>query len=149
MANRWVGVAAGLVGGQVIGRVLSMFLRSGAGDRLLRRVDGSRLTPLEHRVLAQRWSGHIGKALSGAAAALVLMATSTPRGRGLAGQLGLVREHTMARRADRRIDYVQVMQRVAELMLAVGAICKVIGEYLEDRQKTAAETERAAAKRLA
>ena len=48
----------------------------------------------------------------------------------------------------REIDWVQVMQRVAEVMLALGAIFKVVGEYLEDRQKAAEETERAVAKRL-
>jgi hypothetical protein len=41
------------------------------------------------------------------------------------------------------------MQRTAEVMLAIGAIFKVVGEFLEDRQKTAHETERAAARRLA
>jgi hypothetical protein len=42
-----------------------------------------------------------------------------------------------------------VMQRTAEVMLAIGAIFRVVGEFLEDRQKTAAETQRTAAKRLA
>jgi hypothetical protein len=147
MANRWVGAAAGLVGGQVVGRALSAFLTSRAGERLLQKVDPRPLTPLEHRVLAQRWAGHIGKALSAAGVALVL-APGGNLGRGAVSQLAAVRQSTMRGPAERRIDWVQVLQRVSEVMLAVGAIFKVVGEYLEDRQKTADETERTAAKRL-
>jgi hypothetical protein len=124
-------------------------LSSDAGERLLRNVDGSSLTPLEQRVLAQRWAGNIGAAISAAAAGLFLVAGGGERGQGLVGQPGAVRDHTMGGPAERKIDLVQVMQRVAEVMLALGAIFKVVGGYLEDRQKTAAESERRAAKRLA
>jgi hypothetical protein len=148
MANRWVGAAAGLIGGQVVGRVLSVFLSSRTGERLLTKVDGSVLTPLEHRVLAQRWAGNIGKTISAAVAALFVVGGASEPGQGIMSQLAAVRHHTMGGPAQRKIDWVQVMQRVAEVMLAVGAIFKVVGEYLEDRQKTATETERAAAKRL-
>jgi hypothetical protein len=139
MANRWVGAAAGLVGGQVAGRALAVFLKTRAGERLLSKIDRSRLTPLEHRVLVQRWSGTIGKAMSAAAAALVLARS----GDGM--PLAAMRRDQMSK----QIDWVQVMIRAAEVMLAAGAIFKVVGEFLEDRQKTATETQRHAARRLA
>jgi hypothetical protein len=142
----------GLIGGQVAGRVLGAFLSSRAGERLLDSIDHRTLTPLEHRVLAQRWSGNIGKAIS-AAVALLFLARNDEPGRGGADHLAFARPRTgmnlMGGPTERKVDWVQVMQRVAEVMLAVGAIFKVLGEYLEDRQKTAIATERAAAKRLA
>ncbi|MGH2355828.1 MAG: hypothetical protein ACRDI2_05350 [Chloroflexota bacterium] len=139
MVNRWVGAAAGLVGGQVAGRALSVFLSSKAGERLLEQIDQEPLTPLEHRVLAQKWSGTIAKALSAAAAALVITRDGT------VSDDHVIRTSTMA---GRNVDWVQVVQRAGEIMLAVGAIFKVVGEYLEDRQKTAGETERRASRRL-
>lgn len=149
MANKWAGAAGGLVGGQVAGWALSTFLSSRAGERVLNVLDPRPLTPLEHQVLAKRWAGNIGKAISAAAAALVLLRSGDP-GSGTADQLGVVTEHNlMGGPTKRETDWVQVMQRVAEMLLALGAIFKVVGEYLEDRQKTALESERAAAKRLA
>jgi hypothetical protein len=137
----------GMIGGQVAGRALGAFLSSGRGRKLLQSVDDRPLTPLEHRVLAQKWSGNIGKAISGAAAVLFL-SRGQDRGRGGGKTLAFAEHNLMGGPTERKIDWVQVMQRVAEVMLALGAVFKVVGEYLEDRQKTAQETERAAAKRL-
>jgi hypothetical protein len=139
MANRLVGAAAGLIGGQVVARLLAVFLSSRAGERLLNRLDRRMLTPLEHRVLVQKWSGSIGKALSAAAAALAFLWTGERRA-GRSAVAGLV--------GRRQVDWVQVLQRTAEILLAVGAIVKVVGEFLEDRQKTATESQREAARRL-
>ena len=50
--------------------------------------------------------------------------------------------------AGRKIDWVQVVQRSGEIMLAVGAIFRVLGEYLEDRQRVGKEDERELARRL-
>jgi hypothetical protein len=141
------GAVVGMIGGQVAGRVLGAFLSSGSGQRLLQSVDRRPLTPLEHRVLAQKWAGNIGKAISGAAAVLFL-ARGQEQGRGGGKTLAFAEHNLMGGPTERKIDWVQVMQRVAEVMLALGAVFKVVGEYLEDRQKTAQETERAAAKRL-
>jgi hypothetical protein len=44
--------------------------------------------------------------------------------------------------AGRKIDWVQVIQRSGEIMLALGAIFRVLGEYLEDRENVAKEDER-------
>ena len=140
MANRWVGAAAGLVGGQVAGRALSMVLSSQAGERVLSRLDHSALTPLEHRVLVNRWSGNIGKSISATVATLALLWS------GGNDPASVMRRSQMG---NRKVDWVQVLQRTAEVMLAIGAIFKVLGEFLEDREKTAAETQRTAAKRLA
>jgi hypothetical protein len=142
------GAVIGLVGGQVAGRILGVFLSSRTGERLLERIDRRPLTPLEHRVLAGKWAGNIGKAISGAGAVLFLSRGDKP-GRGGANQLRAAQHNLMGGPTMRNIDWVQVLQRVSEVMLAVGAIFKVVGEYLEDRQRTAEENERTAAKRLA
>jgi hypothetical protein len=115
-------------------------LDSQPGEQLLTKLDHNTLTPLEHRVLVQRWSGNLGKAISVAAATLatIWIGYNSPEAKARRAQMG-----------NRNIDWVQVMQRTAEVMLAIGAIFKVVGEFLEDRQKTAHETERAAARRLA
>ena len=140
------GALIGLVGGQVAGRALGAFLSSGPGEKLLEAIDNRPLTPMEHRVLAQKWSGNIGKAISGAMAVLLL---SRPKdGPGGGNQMGIANRSLLGGPTKRERDWVQVMQRVSEVLLAIGAIFKVVGEYLEDRQKTAAETERKAAKRL-
>ncbi len=146
MANRWVGAAVGLVGGQVAGRILALALRTRPGERLLERIDGRTLTPLEHRVLVQRWSGTLGKALSGALVALSLLwmgrrGEVTPVER--AGLLGA------GPMSERRINWVEVLQRAAEILLAIGAIFKVVGEFLEEREKVAGESRQQAARRLA
>ena len=141
MANKWAGAAAGLVGGQVAGRGISMFLSGRTGERLLEKVDHRTLTPMEHRVLVNKWSGSIGKALSGTAAVLALLWVGDRNPNAV--QSGRMQ---MGRRS---VDWVQVMQRTAEVMLAIGAIFKVVGEFLEDRQRTGNETQRQAARRLA
>jgi hypothetical protein len=140
MANRWVGLAAGLVGGQVASRALSLLLSGRAGERLLTTIDRRALTPLEHRILVQKWSGNLGKAIAGAASVLALLWTARPDPEERLRRTQVGKDS---------VDWVQVMQRTAEVLLAIGAIVKVVAEFLEDRQQTAAETERAAAKRLA
>lgn len=149
MANRWVSAAGGLIGGQVAGRLIGIFLSSSAGESLLEKIDGRSLTPLEHRVLARKWSGNIGKALSAAITTIVLArGEDTPRRGAL---VNAVRQRISGGGGplERDTDWVQVMQRVAEVMMSGGAIFRVFGEYLEDRQKASAETQRATAKRLA
>src|SRR5687767_13512965 len=141
------GALVGLVGGQVMGRVLGGFLSSGAGEKFLLKLDRRPLTPLEHRVLAQKWSANIGKAVSGAAAVLFLAQRNRPD-RGVMGVMGAAERSLMGGPTVRKVDWIQMTHRVAELLLAVGAVFKVVGEYLEDRQRVAEDSERAAAKRL-
>jgi hypothetical protein len=140
MQNKWVGTGLGLVGGQIAGRVLGSFLGSSTGERLMSRIGGGiTLSPLESRVLARKWSGNLAKAFSATAAALVVTRRDEPSGD------HVIRTGTMA---GRNVDWVQVMQRAGEIMLAAGAIFRVLGEYLEDRQKVAQESGRRTAKRL-
>src|SRR5919199_3564287 len=108
MANRWAVAAGGFVGGQVAGRALSVVLKSRTGERLLARLDRSHLTPLEHRVLVQKWSGSIGRAISTGAVTLALLGGSD-------GSPGVgIRQMQMGRKT----DWIQVMQRTAEVLLA-------------------------------
>ena len=138
------GAVVGFIGGQAAGRAIGAFLSSNPGERFLLQLDRRALTPLEHRVLAQKWSGNIGKAISAAAAVLFLAQRNRPD----KGMHGLPDRGLLGGPTERRVDWIQLMQRIAEMLLAIGAIFKVVGEYLEDRQKVASETERAAAKRL-
>lgn len=126
-------MAAGLFGGQVAGRVLAILLSSGPGARFLSAVDGQQLTPLEHRVLVQQWSGALGKAVSATVIALLLLR------QGWVG--GKTPESMMAKR---NVDWVQVVVRAAEVALALGAIFKVVGEFLEERQRTSQESQQMA-----
>ena len=128
-----------------IGKAVSgAFLSSGTGEKFLLNLDRRPLTPLEHRVLAQKWSANIGKAVSGAAAVLFLAQRNRPD----RGVMGIAERSLMGGPTVRKTDWIQMTHRVAELLLAVGAVFKVVGEYLEDRQKVAEQSERAAAKRL-
>ena len=143
LRTRWGSALLGLLGGQVLGRIIGVFLGSRAGEGLMERLGGYPLTPLERRVLAQRWSGAFGNAISAAAAALLITRRQGPSEEqqqlALAGATpGTVAEDM----AGRRIDWVQVIQRSGEIMLALGAIFRVLGEYLEDREKVAKEDER-------
>src|SRR5688572_27993296 len=138
------GALVGLVGGQVVGRMLGGFLSSNAGEKFLLKLDRRPLTPLEHRVLDQKWSGNIGKAMSGAAAVLFLAQRNRPD----RGVMGAAQRSMMGGPTSRKVDWILMTHRVAEMMLAFGAIFKVVGDYLEDRKRVAEETERAAAKRL-
>ena len=143
LQSRWGGAVLGLLGGQILGRLVGVFLGSRAGERVMERLGGYPLTPLERRVLAQRWSGAFGNAISAASAALLITRRQEPReGRpqqaGVTPTPGTVAEDM----AGRKIDWIQVIQRSGEIMLALGAIFRVLGEYLEDREKVALEDER-------
>jgi hypothetical protein len=147
LRSKWASAIIGLVGGQVLGRAIGYFLGSSAGEGVMGRLGGYPLTPLERRVLADRWSGSFGNALSAATPALVLTRREQP------DEDHIIRSDaepgTVAgEMAERKIDWVQVVQRSGEIMLALGAIFRVLGEYLEDRQRVAQEDEREMARRI-
>ena len=147
LQSKWAGAVIGLVGGQILGRAIGYFLGSAAGEGVMERLGGYPLTPLERRVLADRWSGSFGNAFSAAATALVLTRREAPDEDHVIrsdGEHGTVAE----KMAGRKIDWVQVVQRSGEIMLAFGAIFRVLGEYLEDRQRVALEDEREMARRV-
>jgi hypothetical protein len=147
LQSRWASAAIGLVGGQIIGRVIGFLLSSRAGDRMMVRLGGYPLTPLERRVLAQRWSGAFGNAFSAAAAALIITRRQDPGDEHVI-KTGAMPGTVAGEMAGRKIDWVQVVQRSGEIMIAFGAIFRVLGEYLEDRQKVAMEEEREIARRV-
>ena len=147
LQSRWASAAIGLVGGQILGRAIGALLSSRAGDRLMMRLGGYPLTPLERRVLAQRWSGSFGNAFSAAAAALIITRRQDPPDEHVI-KTGAMPGTVAGEMAGRKIDWVQVVQRSGEIMLAFGAIFRVLGEYLEDRQRVAKEDERDIAQRL-
>jgi hypothetical protein len=147
LQSKWAGAVIGLVGGQILGRAIGYFLGSAAGEGVMERLGGYPLTPLERRGLADRWSGSFGNAFSAAATALVLTRREAPDEDHVIrsdGEPGTVAE----KMSGRKIDWVQVVQRSGEIMLAFGAIFRVLGEYLEDRQRVALEDEREMARRV-
>jgi len=147
LQSKWASAVIGLLGGQILGRVTGYFLGSSAGEGIMERLGGYPLTPLERRVLADRWSGALGNAFSAAATALILTRRQEPDEDHVVksdAEPGTV----AGEMAGRKIDWVQVVQRSGEIMLAFGAIFRVLGEYLEDRQKVGQEDEREMARRL-
>jgi len=147
LQSKWAIAALSLVGGQIIGRVIGAFLGSAPGEQMMERLGGSPLTPLERRVLAKRWSGSFGNAISAASTALVITRRQEPSSDHVI-KTGAMPGMVAGDMAGRRIDWVQVVQRTGEIMLALGAVFRVLGEYLEDRQKVADEDQRSLAKRL-
>ena len=97
----------------------------------MQRWDKRELTPFEHRMLAQQWAGGIAKAVIAAGpivAAVMSLRSSVDSGDAAASE-------------DKPFDWARAISRTAELLLAVGAILKVIGDYLEHREVVEAEHE--------
>jgi hypothetical protein len=147
LQSKWASAAVSLVGGQIVGRVIGAVLGSAAGERMMERLGGVPLTPLERRVLAKRWSGSFGNAISAATTALVITRRQEPSSDHVI-KTGAMPGTVAGNMAGRTIDWVQVVQRTGEIMLALGAIFRILGEYLEDRQKVATEDQRSMARRL-
>jgi hypothetical protein len=100
---------------------------------LISRADGRALTPFEHRVISSRWMGEFG----GGLAELAVEATSLVgivTARNQAGGIPM----TGSRAHD--TDWVEILQRVSTVLVAVGAILKVIAGIIGDRDKTANES---------
>ena len=133
MPPSWVSPIAGIVGSQVVGRGLGMVIGTGPVGRLLGWADGRELTPFEHRVITSRWMGDFGGGLAELAVETtnlvgVVAARNQAGGTAMTGS-----------KAD-ETDWVEVLQRVATILVAVGAILKVVAGIIGDRDRTANET---------
>ncbi|MAG34655.1 MAG: hypothetical protein CL878_00165 [Dehalococcoidia bacterium] len=131
MRRTVVWTVGSFLGGRILERVVAAALGSAGGRRFMKRWDKRELTPFEHRTLAQQWAGGIAKTFI--AAGPILAAVMSLRSSAESG----------GEAADGRkpFDWIQALSRAAELLLAVGAILKVVGEYLEDREDVEAEHE--------
>ena len=119
------------LGGRILERAVAAALGSASGRRLMQRWDKRELTPFEHRMLAQQWAGGIAKACIAAGpivAAVMSLRSSVDSGGAAAPE-------------DKPFDWVRAISRTAELLLALGAILKVVSEYLEHREDVEAEHE--------
>ena len=76
--------------------------------------------------MAQRWSGAFGNAFSAAAAALIITRRQGPPDDHVI-KVGAMPGTVAGEMAGRKIDWVQVVQRSGEIMLAFGAIFRVLG----------------------
>ena len=131
MNNAVVWTVGSFLGGRVLERVVATALGSTGGRRLMQRWDKRELTPFEHRMLAQQWASGIAKAVIAAGpivAAVMSLRSSVDSGGAAASQ-------------DKPFDWARAISRTAELLLALGAILKVIGDYLEHREAVEAEHE--------
>jgi hypothetical protein len=103
----------------VLGKALAMFLGSGAGRKLAARVGAAELATEEGIEMASRYASAGAGAISGAVSALTnkaeLAAGAVPNPKALM---------TAA-----------VARDTAELLLATGALVKVIGDFLKDREE--------------
>ncbi len=131
MNSAVVWTVGSFLGGRILERVVAAALGSAGGRRLMQRWDKRELTPFEHRMLAQQWAGGIAKAFI--AAGPIMAAVMSLR--------GSVGSGDTADTGHQSFDWARAISRTAELLLAVGAILKVVGEYLEHREDVEAEHE--------
>jgi hypothetical protein len=100
----------------IIGKVLELFLSSSPGKAVARKAGVAELTTEEGVEMAKKYAAAAGGAVSMAATALTKPASSPlPNPRNMA--------------------YSAVAQDTAELLLATGALVKVIGDFLKDREQ--------------
>lgn len=133
MPPSWVTPIAGIVGSQVVGRGMGVIVGTSPFGRLLGWADGRALTPFEHRAVSSRWMGDLG----GGLAELAVEATS------LVGAVAARRQSggtSMVGSRATGTDWVEILQRVAAVLVAVGAILKVVAGIIGDRDRTASET---------
>lgn len=122
--SRLLPIVLPLVGARVIGFVLNLFLGSKAGRKTLARVDGRRLTPRENKEIAQKHASRLATSLWGAS--MVTLAQVRP---GHPEGDEMVKEPRKRNTAD-------LMFNLSALLLALGAILRVVGGFLQERQET-------------
>jgi hypothetical protein len=103
----------------VIGKVLELFLSSSPGKSVARKAGVAELTTDEGIEMAKRYAAAAGGAVSMAATALTKPVTQA----------------SPALPNPRNMAYSAVAQDTAELLLATGALVKVVGDFLKDREQ--------------
>ncbi|MCX5986729.1 MAG: hypothetical protein NTX54_09550 [Chloroflexi bacterium] len=132
MTSPLVKTGASLFGTQVIGRSLGVALGSGLGRRVFERFDRQVLSPFEHREVASRWAGSIG----GHVADIAVNAA------GLRNPTTHTNAHLQVSKmasAQPTRDWAELIQRAATILMAIGAIVKVVTTLMEERSKVADE----------
>ena len=120
---------ASFLAGRVLERVIADGLGSKRGRRLMQGWDTRTITPFEHRALVQRWAGRIAKAVVAVGPVLAVVGNLN---RAQSLEKDAVEEQNSP-------HWTQLTSRAAELVLAVGAILKVVSDYLEEREQVEAE----------
>jgi hypothetical protein len=103
----------------VIGKLLELFLSSGPGRSVAEKAGIGELTTGEGIDLAKKYASAAGAAVATAATALT---SSVPQP---------LYPLTSAKTA----SYAAVAQDTAELLIATGALVKVVGDFLKDRER--------------
>ncbi|MSQ44035.1 MAG: hypothetical protein EXR45_07505 [Chloroflexi bacterium] len=132
MTSSLVRTGASLLGSQVIGRSLGVALGAGLGRRFLERFDGQVLSPFEHREVASRWTGSIGGHLAD-----IAVNAAGPRNPTVDTNAHM-QVGTMTAAHPTR-DWADLIQRAATILMAIGAIVKIVTRLMEERSKIADE----------
>ena len=103
----------------IIGKVLELFLSSGAGKSVARKAGVGELTTEEGIEMAKKYAAAAGGAVS-----LATTALTKP-----------VAQATSPVPNPRNMSYAAIAQDTAELLLATGALVKVVGDFLKDREQ--------------
>ena len=103
----------------IIGKVLELFLSSSPGKSVARKAGVAELTTEEGIEMAKKYAAAAGGAVSMAATALTRPVSPA----------------TNPLPNPRNMAYSAVAQDTAELLLATGALVKVVGDFLKDREQ--------------
>lgn len=108
----------------IIGKVLEFFLSSGPGRKAAEKVGAGELTTTEGVEVAKKYAAAGAGAISVAATALA----------------GRVQQAPHAVPNPKNLSYSAVAADTAELLLATGALVKVVGDFLRDREELKVRT---------
>lgn len=108
----------------VIAKVLDIFLNSGAGRKLASKSGYAELTTDEGVEMAKKYTAAGAAALGTAVTALGNRAQLVPN----------------APPNLKRLSMAAVIQDTAELLLATGAVVKVVGDFMRDREELRVKT---------
>ncbi len=132
MTSSLLRTGASLFGTQVIGRSLGFALGTGLGRRFLERFDGQVLSPFEHREVASRWAGSIGGHIGDIAVNAAGLRNPTADTNAHMQVRNMTATHATR-------DWAELIQRAATILMAIGAIVKVVTSLMEERSKIADE----------
>lgn len=108
----------------IIGKLLEVFLSSGAGRAAAQKVGVPELSTAEGVEVAKKYAAAGAAAFNTAATALARPVVQAP--------------HAVPN--PKAFSYAAVAQDTAELLLATGALVKVVGDFLKDREKLRVKT---------
>jgi hypothetical protein len=108
----------------IIGKVLEVFLSSGPGRKVAEKAGVAELSTAEGVEVAKKYAAAGSAAIGTAATALAGRVQQTP--------------HAVPN--PKNLSYAAVAADTAELLLATGALVKVVGDFIRDREELKVKT---------